>query len=73
MSGKFRLVRAVRRLLLTIAGIIGAMFCYAVCQSVFAHYPQYGTNILSYIGLGLIVATGGVAWITDHRRIRDDD
>jgi hypothetical protein len=41
MSGKFRLVRAVRRLLLTIAGIIGA--------------------------------TGGVAWIIDHRRIRDDD
>ena len=63
----------IRHILLTIGGIILAAFLYCVCQGVFAHYPQYGTNILSYVGLGLIIATGGIAWIIDHRRIRDDD
>jgi uncharacterized membrane protein YphA (DoxX/SURF4 family) len=62
-----------RRAVLTLAGVIVALFCYFVCQGMFSGYRQYGTNILSYIGLFLICATGGLAWILDHRRIRDDD
>jgi hypothetical protein len=61
------------RVLLTIAGIIGGLFCYFVCQGMFAGYPQYGTGVLSVIGLLLIMATGGAAWIIDHRRIDADD
>jgi hypothetical protein len=62
-----------RRAVLTLAGVIVALFCYFVCQGMFSGYRQYGTNILSYIGLFLICAASGLAWILDHRRIRDDD
>lgn len=67
-----RALRFVRRLLLTVAGVIGALFAYFVCQGMFSGYPQYGTNVLSYIGLVLICATGGLAWLIDERRIDDD-
>jgi hypothetical protein len=66
-------LRFVRRALLTLAGVVAALFCYFVCQGMFSGYPRYGTNILSYVGLFLICATGGLAWIIDHRRIHDDD
>ena len=46
----------------------GAFFFF-VCQGVFSGYPQYGTNILGPLGMVLIVLTGGVAWLIDHRRI----
>ena len=61
------------RALLTITGIIGGLFCYFVCQGMFAGYPQYGTGILSTIGLLLIMGIGCAAWIIDHRRIDADD
>jgi uncharacterized membrane protein YphA (DoxX/SURF4 family) len=66
-------LRFARRAVLTLAGVIVALFCYFVCQGMFSGYRQYGTNILGYIGLFLICATGGLAWIVDHRRIRDDE
>ena len=65
--------RALRRFLLTVAGVVGGLFCYLVCQGVFSGYPQYGTDVLSYVGLGLIAATGGAVWIIDHRRLHDND
>jgi hypothetical protein len=65
--------RLVTRAVLTLAGVIAALFCVFVCQGMFSGYPRYGTNILSYVGLFLISATGGVAWVVDHRRIHDDD
>jgi hypothetical protein len=62
------------RVVLTIAGIIGGLFCYFVCQGMFAGYPEYGTDVFSWIGMLVIMAAGTVAWIVDHRRIdRDDD
>ena len=67
------LVRLVIRVLLTVAGIIGGLFCYFVCQGMFSGYPGYGTGVLSGIGLILIMVAGGIAWITDHRRIGTDD
>jgi hypothetical protein len=63
----------VRRALLTLAGVVGGLFAYFVCQGMFSGYPQYGTGVLSYIGLFLICATGGLAWFIDQRRIDDDD
>jgi hypothetical protein len=64
--------RIVSRVLLTITGIIGGVLCFFVCQDVFAGYPQYGTDILTWAGLALIMAGGGVVWIIDHRRIDAD-
>jgi hypothetical protein len=65
--------RLVVRALLTVAGVIGGLFCYFVCQGMFAGYPQYHSDVLSIIGMVLIAATGGVAWFVDERRIRDDN
>jgi hypothetical protein len=51
--------RILIRALTAIAGIIGGLFCYFVCQGMFSGYPRYGTGILSGIGLILIMAAGG--------------
>jgi hypothetical protein len=56
------------RALLTVVGIIAGLFCYFVCQGMFAGYTRYHTDVLSIIGMILIAATGGVAWIIDERR-----
>jgi H+/Cl- antiporter ClcA len=63
--------RPVRRFLtraLRVVGVIGGLFGYFVCQGMFAGYPRYHTDVLSIIGMILIAATGGVAWIIDERR-----
>ena len=60
--------RLVTRALLTVVGVIVGLFLYFVCQGVFAGYPKYHTDVLSVIGMSLIAATGGVAWIIDERR-----
>jgi hypothetical protein len=65
--------RFVTRALWTVAGLVVALFLYFVCQGVFAGYPQYGTDVLTYIAVALIVLTAGAAWIIDQRRIDDDD
>lgn len=65
--------RIIIRVLLTVAATTVGLFCYFVCQGMFAGYPWYGTEILSWIGMLMIVAAGGVAWIIDHRRIDGDD
>jgi hypothetical protein len=66
--------RIIIRVAATIAGIIGGLFCYFVCQGMFAGYPRYRTDLLSWIGMLVIMAVGAAAWIVDHRRIdRDDD
>jgi hypothetical protein len=65
--------RFVVRTLWTVASVIVALLLYFVCQGVFAGYPQYGTDVLTYIAVALIALTGGAAWVVDHRRIDDDD
>ncbi|MCW2505435.1 MAG: hypothetical protein JWO79_3719 [Actinomycetia bacterium] len=64
--------RWLARTVLTLAGVIGALFCEFVCQGVFAGYAKYHTQLLSIIGMILIALTGGVAWIIDERRIDAD-
>jgi hypothetical protein len=65
--------RLVLRALLVIAGIVGGLFCYFVCQGMFAGYPGYDTGLLSTLGMILIALTGGIAWLVDDRRMSDDD
>ena len=76
MSTERHPARAARRLVirttLTIAATIGGLFCYFVCQGMFAGYPRYHTGLLSLAGMILLALTGGVAWLVDERRIRDD-
>ena len=67
------MLRAGIRTALTVVGIIGGLFCYFVCQGMFAGYPKYHTGLLSLLGMILIALTGGLAWIVDERRMRDDD
>jgi hypothetical protein len=64
--------RFLTRALLTVAGAVGATFCYFVCMGTFAGYPQYHTDVLSIIAMVLIALTGGAAWIIDERRIDAD-
>lgn len=73
MTTERQLARAVRRLVLTLAGVIGGLFCYFVCQGMFAGYPRYHTGLLSLTGMVLIALTGGIAWIIDERRSHDDN
>ncbi|GAA4710967.1 hypothetical protein [Phytohabitans rumicis] len=68
MATRSRLLRGV----LTVAGIIGGLFCYFVCQGMFAGYPRYHSGLLSLAGMILLAVTGGAAWIIDEHRIRDD-
>ena len=62
-----------RRIVVTtlrvIGGVIAGLFLFFFCERMFAGYPQYGTDIITYAGLALIMATGGYAWVTDHRRL----
>lgn len=60
--------RFLTRALLSFVGVVGGLFGYFVCQGMFAGYPRYHTDVLSIIGMILIAATGGVAWIIDERR-----
>jgi hypothetical protein len=60
--------RFLTRALLTIVGVAVGTFLYFVCVGVFAGYPQYHTELLSDIGMILIAAMGGIAWIIDARR-----
>jgi hypothetical protein len=52
-----------------IAGTIGGILILALCQDTFAGYPQYGTDIMTYIGLTIVMAIAAYAWIIDHRRL----
>ena len=67
------MMRILTRTLLTVIGTVGGLLCYFICQGMFSGYPEYHTDILSDIGLILIMAVGGMAWIIDHRRIDADE
>jgi uncharacterized membrane protein YccC len=65
--------RALIRAVLTLVGVVGGLVCYFVCQGMFSGYPNYHTPLLGALGMILISLTGGVAWLVDERRMRDDD
>jgi hypothetical protein len=55
--------------MVTIASVIGGLFCLFLCGNMFAGYPRYHTAVLSIIGMILIALTGGVAWVIDERHL----
>jgi hypothetical protein len=61
--------RIVVKTLWIIVGVIGGILIFALCQDVFAGYPQYGTDIMTYIGLTIVMAIAAYAWLIDHRRL----
>ena len=63
----------VRRVVLTLVGIVFATVLYFFCTGVFAGYPQYKTEFLTDIGIGLTMLTFGAAWVIDQRRINADE
>jgi hypothetical protein len=68
-SGPLTPSRIVVKALWIIAGIIGGTLIFFFCQDGFAGYPQYGTDIITYIGLTIVMAVAAWAWIIDHRRL----
>ena len=52
--------------------IVGLFFVY-FCSDMFAGYGQEGTQYITWAGVALLIAAGGVIWIIDHRRIDADD
>lgn len=60
--------RLLTRALLTIVGVVVGVFLYFLCVGVFAGYPRYHSQLLSDVGMILISATGGIAWLIDARR-----
>ena len=65
--------RILIRLVATIVGIIVGLFLFFFCADMFVGYPQYGTEYMTWVGVALIIATGGVVFIIDHRRLDADD
>jgi hypothetical protein len=73
MISEPRPLRTARRIfvktLRIIAGIIGGTVLYFFCERMFAGYHQYGTQYITYVGLGIVMAVGGYAWIIDDRHL----
>ncbi|HEY3671250.1 MAG TPA: hypothetical protein VGN51_09965 [Acidimicrobiia bacterium] len=66
-------LRTTRRVLLTLGAITFGTVLYFFCARTFAGYPQYGTEFLTDVGVGLTMLTFGVAWIMDQRRLDADE
>jgi hypothetical protein len=63
----------IRRFLACVVLTVVGLFCYFVCQGMLSGYPKYHSQLLSIVGMALIVMTGGVAWAVDEHRMHDDD
>jgi uncharacterized membrane protein YphA (DoxX/SURF4 family) len=63
----------IRRFLACVVLTGVGLFCYFVCQGMFSGYPKYHSQLLSIVGMVLVVLIGGVAWAVDEHRMRDDD
>jgi hypothetical protein len=68
-----KFLRMLRRVLLTLAGIVFGTVLYFFCTGIFAGYPQYKTEFLTDIGLGLTMLVFGIAWVIDQGRIDADE
>jgi hypothetical protein len=66
-------LRMIRRVLLILVGITFGTILYFFCARTFAGYPQYGTEFLTDVGIGLTMLTFGVAWVIDQRRINVEE
>lgn len=66
-------LRIIRRVLFTLVGIVFGTVLFFGCADMFAGYPEYKTEFLTDIGVGLTMLTFGVAWVIDQRRINEDE
>ncbi|MCU1582208.1 MAG: hypothetical protein QOD27_739 [Microbacteriaceae bacterium] len=66
-------LRSTLRVIAVIGLTILAIVLYFICDNMFSGYPQYHTELLSWIAMILISLGGGIIWIVDERRHRDDD
>ena len=77
MNSEHRSLQGPRRILVKtfwiIVGTVSGIVLYFFCERMFAGYHQYGTQYITYVGLAVIMATGGYAWIMDHRRLDADE
>ena len=65
--------RILVRIAASITFIIVGLFLVYFCSDMFAGYGQYGTQYITWVGIALLIAAGGVIWIIDHRRIDAGD
>jgi hypothetical protein len=54
-------------------GTVVALFVYFFCERMFSGYHQYGTEIITYVGLAVVMGVAAYAWITDQRRLDADE
>lgn len=66
-------VRIVLRLLAAVGWTALGLFAFAVCEGIFAGYPQFHTPLLTTVGTIAIALIGGITWIVDERRTHDDE
>ncbi|WP_405863706.1 hypothetical protein [Streptomyces sp. NBC_00005] len=66
-------VRVVLRLLAAVGWTVLSLFTFAVCEGIFAGYPQFHTPLLTTLGMIAIALIGGITWIVDERRAHDDE
>ena len=66
-------VHVLGRVLYAIGLFLLANLLFWICDGWFSGYPQAHSALLTIFAMVAIALTGGVIWIIDERRIRDDD
>jgi len=66
-------VRVLRRLLYVVGLILLGNLLFWTSDGVFSGYPQAHSGLLSTLAMIAISLTGGVIWIVDERRHRDEN
>jgi uncharacterized membrane protein len=66
-------VRVLLRLLYVVGLILLGNLLFWTSDGVFSGYPQAHSGLLSTIAMIAIALTGGIIWIVDERRHRDEN
>ena len=66
-------IRVLSRVLYAIGLFLLANLLFWICDGWFSGYPQAHSALLTILAMVAISVTGGVVWIVDERRSRDDD
>lgn len=60
-------MNAARRWAANTAWILAGIILYAVCIDVFGGYPQFFSEVLSWVALAAIVGAGVLVWVRHER------
>jgi len=66
-------VRALLRLLYVLGLVLLGNLLFWTSDGIFSGYPQAHSGLLSTIAMVAIALAGGVIWIVDERRHRDEN